>query len=295
MTDDGWGRQEIIDRGIPIIESYGDVPITVRQLHYRLVSIGMPNTQQHYKRVVAAMTAARWSGDVEFDAFVDRERDMVGETLAEVKDLEDEIHRAQVQVEAWMTNHRLDRWSNQPMYVEVWIEKKALQGVFEKPCDDMDVALGPCKGYPSLTFLNEAQERFEMAEGRDQEVVILYFGDYDPSGVDIPRSIDENLSRMDNYYDYTVEVIALNPEQIRRWSLPPAPAKRTDSRARNWSGGVVELDAVEPRELQRLARNAIMEHFDPTLEEELREQEAREREVYQRRLLEHVKRIAEGS
>ena len=62
-----------------------------------------------------------------------------------------------------MNAYRLNRWSNQENYVEVWIEKKALQGVFETPCRRADVGLAPCKGYPSLTFLNDAKDRFEEA------------------------------------------------------------------------------------------------------------------------------------
>lgn len=49
----------------------------------------MTNTLQHYKRVVAAMEVARWDGRVDFEAFSDRDRAMVGMTKAEATDLEE--------------------------------------------------------------------------------------------------------------------------------------------------------------------------------------------------------------
>ena len=70
-------RKWIIDNGIPIVGSYHG-NITLRALHYRLVSFGMTNDIQHYKKVVSAMTDARWSGELEFSAFVDHERETLG-------------------------------------------------------------------------------------------------------------------------------------------------------------------------------------------------------------------------
>lgn len=289
---DGWGRSVLIARSLPIISSYEGVPMTVRQLYYRLVSIGMPNTDQHYKRVVSAMGVARWKGIVNWDAFVDRERSMEGMTLSDVKDLDEEIKKGKQAIDAQLDSHYLHPWSNQPKYVEVFIEKKALQGVFERPCRKMTVALGPCKGYPSLTYLDQARQRFEEADDRGQDVVMLYFGDYDPSGVDIPRSILDNLIKMENWYELDVNVIALHPHQIEEMNLPPAPVKRTDSRAVGWQGGVVELDAVEPRTLQKMCLNAIREHFDFKLYKELMEEEERQRPIYREALMEHIRDLA---
>lgn len=287
--EDEWKRKKIIAESIPIIESYAGVPITIRQLHYRLVSIGMPNTDQHYARVKGAMAAARWNYDVDFAAFIDRERAMEGETKSEITDLDDEIGIGKAQVAAWMRAYNLNRWENQDNYIEVWIEKKALQGVFEEPCRTWDVALGACKGYPSLTFLYEAEMRFHEALGRGQDITILYYGDYDPSGVDIPRSLLENLERMGG--ELLVEVIALHPYQIEERSLPPKPVKKTDTRARGWTGGTVELDAVEPRDLQRMCEIAIQDYFDIDKYAELKEREEEERKEYQKHLRKFVNEL----
>ncbi len=63
-----------------------------------------------------------------------RERSVCGETEAEPTYVEDGIDNAKGQIKAWMEHYYKHRWENQPLYVEVWVEKKALQGVFERPC-----------------------------------------------------------------------------------------------------------------------------------------------------------------
>lgn len=287
---DNWGRSRIIKEGVEVLEEY-DSQITVRQLYYRLVARGLPNNQNNYKRVVAATTEARWHGDMDFDAFLDRERDVFGETKAEETVLTDQIDMGKSQIESWMNYYSKNRWENQPKYVEVWIEKKALQGVFEGPCEEMDVALFPCKGYPSLTALHEAKGRFNEAYGRGQEAVILYFGDHDPSGDDIPRSIGENIDRM--HEEIRIERIALTGEQVQEWGLPPAPTKATDSRSRKWDGlGQVELDAVEPRQLQQMVKASIAQHFDKDLYMALQTQEEEERKAYRDALVDFVNSMA---
>ena len=290
--DDGFGRGWIIPHAREILDEYSGELITVRQLYYRLVTIGMPNGNRFYKRVVAAMKVARWDGLVPFGAFVDRERAVHGETQAESKDLESEIRHATESIKDWMEFYFLERWSNQPNYVEVWIEKKALQGVFERPCNSNRVALCPCKGYPSLTFLYEAQERYiDKADGKD--VIILYFGDYDPSGEDIPRSIEATLRKLGA--NITLKRIALMEDQVVDWGLPPAPTKQTDSRAANWDGlGQVELDAVEPRKLRTMVGEAIQNEFDTDLWDSLLERQDREAKEYRERVKEEVIKIADN-
>lgn len=288
MTDI-YTRSWIIENAKKIIADYYE-GITIRQLHYRLVSIGMTNDTNHYKRVVGAMTSARWDNKVDMESFIDRERSMYWETKDDEKDLDDEIEKAKNQVKAWMKNYRLNKWSNQDNYVEVWIEKKALQGVFENPCMMADVGLAPCKGYPSITFLYEASKRFLDALDCDKNLIILYFGDYDPSGADIPRSLQDNLFRMGINVD--ISRIALNPDQIEKMSLPGVPPKSTDSRTRNWDGaGAVELDAIEPRTLREMCKESIKEHFDTTLYDELKDKEDDEQMTYQKALKEFVKNL----
>lgn len=252
----------------------------------------MINDDNHYQRVKSAMVKVRWDGVIPFEAFIDRERTMYGETEANEKDVDSEIEYGKRQVKAWMNAYSLNRWSNQPIYLEVWVEKKAIQGVFERPCLYNGVGLAPCKGYPSLTFLNEARERFEKAIDEGKTPLILYYGDYDPSGKDIPRSLQENLYRMG--VEVEVRPMALNPDQIKNLGLVGVPPKRTDTRTRSWTGGdVVELDAIEPRTLADMCKKHIKEQFDEDLYDELKEKESEEKSIYKEALKDFVNSLGD--
>lgn len=190
-----------------------------------------------------------------------------------------------------MNHYSKNRWENQDYYPEVMIEKKALQGVFEPPCMRMGVTIGACKGYPSLTFLNEASIRIKEALNEERKSpIILYFGDYDPSGEDIPRSISDKFFRMG--CDIEVRRIALMEQQVIEWDLPLVPAKLTDNRTAKWDGlGQVELDAVEPRELQELCTNAIDELFNEDKYTDLLNEEDIERTEYKSVLRKYVNNL----
>lgn len=281
-------REWIIEQSIDILSNYEPGVLTIRGLHYQLVSRGMTNDIQHYKRVVAATGVARWNGQISFGAFSDRDRSLACETKANVVSLEAKEVLAKNQVKAWMQSYYLEKWENQPYYPEVFIEKKALEGVFYKPCKRHGIALGACKGYPSLTFLHDAAIRFTEAYERGQQPIILYFGDYDPSGEDIPRALKENIINL-GCPSIEVRRISLMEEQVLQWNLPPAPAKVTDSRTANWCGlGQVELDAVKPEILISLLDNAVYEIFDSYLYDELIERESRERKQFQEELKRYV-------
>lgn len=286
-----YSRDEIIEESIKELKKYSS-GITVRQLYYRLVAGGTPNNIRYYKRVVGAMTKARWNNLIPFDAFIDRERSVSGETKCEVLEVVEEVERAKDAIDVWLNTYFLNRWSNQPYYVEVWIEKKALQGVFEGPCNRKGVALSPCKGYPSLTFLSEASDRFDAATYVGQKPVIIYYGDYDPSGTNIPESIKKNLSEMGT--DVEIHRAALNPDQIEEMNLPGVPPKTTDSRSANWEGDVaVECDAIEPNKLSEMCLCDIESYFDNDKYDELLRREKEEREEYVSLLKDYLKTVSE--
>lgn len=277
----------ILQKGIPIVESY-DGNLTLRALHYRLVAEGMTNDTLHYKKVVSAMIQARWDGLVQFDGFKDHERQTLGSTDYTESSVEDSVSIAKRQIKAWATSYSKNRWENQPYYPEVFIEKKALQGVFEETCHKWDVALNPCKGYPSLTFQWDAKQRFDAAISEGKQPLILYFGDYDCSGEDIPRSINDTLERMGTIVE--VRRIALMKHQVVAWKLPPAPTKEGDTRSHKWDGlGQVELDAVLPEKIIELLEESIKDIFDFELHAELLQAQEIETEEFKEILVRDFK------
>lgn len=280
--NDGYGKPWILEHAIPIVRSYSGM--TIRQLYYRLVAKGFPNTMNHYGRVKSAMTSARWDGKVRFGDFIDEDRSMRGETKYQKTSVDSQFERAIEQVEIWMRAYRKNRWENQDTYLETWIEKNALINVFKDPVNGKSVGLGPCKGYPSLTFLNDAKHRFNSTRKKG---IILYYGDYDPSGQDIPRSLGDNLHRMG--CNVTIEHMMLHEDQIEDLGLPGVPAKESDSRTASWDGdSCVELDAVDPPILEKMCKKHILEYLDEDSWQELKKQEAEEKKEFINRMKEAV-------
>lgn len=131
------------------------------------------------------------------------------------------------------------------------------------------------RGYSSLSFLHSAAEHI-AASGKHG--IILHFGDYDPSGVDIGDSIAEHIGA--DAFDF--ERVAVNPDQIAEMNLPTRPTKKSDSRAAGFAGDSVELDAIEPDVLRQMVNDSIERYVDHRQLAVIREAETSERELFKR-------------
>jgi len=277
---DEFDSKWILRNSLEIIPQFEDGVLTIRGLHYKLVGRGMTNSMLHYKRVVTTMIRARRDSLVSYFAFSDHDRAVDGITEYDKTNVNDSIEQYSGYIRYYMNNYNKNRWENQDYYPEIWIEKKAQLGVFKPICEKFDVALAACKGYPSLTFLNDAATRFQNAADEGYEPIILYFGDYDPSGEDIPRSIKDNLYK-DFHVNIEMKRILLLEHQVIEYNLPPAPTKIGDSRTAGWDGlGQVEMDAIDPKETQSLCTDAIKSIMDQDKYDELLLTEVTEEKEY---------------
>ena len=86
--------------------------------------------------------------------------------------------------------YRRSVWDDQDAYVEVWLEKDALAGVLYDVTSAWDVPLMVTRGYPSLSYLHSAAEALAA---QDRPAFLFYFGDHDPSGLDITRAVEEGI------------------------------------------------------------------------------------------------------
>jgi hypothetical protein len=113
----------------------------------------------------------------------------------------------------------------------------------------------------------------ERALERLVPTVLLHVGDYDPSGVAIFSSIAADAAafveadRIVNTLSITPIRVALTAEQVDAYDLPTAPAKTSDSRAKNWEGSTCQLEALAPDELAEIVRVEIERHLSLTLVE----------------------------
>jgi hypothetical protein len=156
--------------------------------------------------------------------------------------------------------YRRDVWATQPAYLEVWLEKDALSGIFQNVLNGFGVTLNVGRGYDGWSSIYNAAQRF----GDGQGVTILYFGDFDPSGVQMGESLQERLAELGSSPELVRS--ALNPDDIALYNLPPDFTKKTDTRAPKFiakHGDVaVELDALPPEVLEQRIRQEVEQRLD---------------------------------
>jgi hypothetical protein len=243
-------------------------PMTVRQVYYQLVSRQViENNRSQYQAVSHALVDARKSGDIHWNWIEDRLRQP--RTVSMWTDLAAFAETAR-------QAYRRDLWPSQPHYIEYWLEKDALSGIFEDVLRPYGVTLNVGRGYDGWASVHNAAERF----GNGDKTTVLYFGDFDPSGDDMVRSLRERLE----FFQSCPEIIkcALTDNDVDRYNLPSDVTKKTDSRSTafvaKYGDRCVELDALPVGILRERILNEIEQRMDLRALQAVRQKEARERE-----------------
>ncbi len=230
--------------------------LTLRQLYYQFVSKDLiENTDRSYKNLGNIVNKARLSGRMSWDYIVDRTRNL--EQLPSWNHPKDVLRSA-------MNGFKLDHWEGQLFYIEVWIEKDALVGVIERPCDELDVPYFSCRGYTSQSEMHSAAMRFARKEDHGIETAIIHLGDHDPSGIDMTDDIQRRLELFGA--ETHVDRVALTMDQIDELNPPPNFAKLSDARAQRYvelyGNQSWELDALEPAYLSDLVKQSVLGYRD---------------------------------
>jgi hypothetical protein len=227
-------------------------PMTVRQAFYQAEVAGIvPKTEAGYRQVCQALVAMRRAGRLPFSWITD------GTRLRRHPSTFSSIEQA---LENTALCYRKALWDQLPAYVEVWCEKDALTGVIYPITSQYDISLMTTRGYSSLTFLASAAE--EITE-IGKPTYIYHLGDYDPSGQDAARKIEQELRQLAPDAEIHFERLAVTPWQIESWNLPSRPTKQTDTRAKGFAAESVELDSIPPEMLRALVEEAITQHISP--------------------------------
>ena len=241
----------LIEQAYNILSEYN--PMTLRQVYYQLVSRHViDNKQNEYKRLSGALVRARQDGTIPWAWVEDRVRSP--RVASMWQDLPDFIHTVK-------NAYRKDVWENQDVYVELWLEKDALSGIFAGITREYGVTLVVGRGYNSWSAYKDAIDRFFHY---DKTIDILYFGDFDPSGEDIVRALKDSL----NFFGLSPEIekIALTKQDVIDYDLPPDFTKKTDSRSakfvKKYGDIAVELDALSLPVLQEKIRESIEDRLN---------------------------------
>lgn len=262
LGPDNLARLDLINAIIEEYQEQGYV-LTLRQLYYQLVSRDVvPNTPAEYEKLSVLLKEGRMGGIVDWSAIEDRIR--VPESPASWVSPMEILNQC-------IKQFALPRMGGQETYLEVWVEKDALSGVLERVTQPYHVPIMVNRGYSSASAMYEAYKRFanRYGYGGCSKIRILYLGDFDPSGIDMIRDVENRICEFflgkagafDKWLvtttvrgkpkiksclgfpqlwkqickeklkiDFEIVPIALTREQIDQYQPPPNPAKRTDSR-----------------------------------------------------------------
>lgn len=267
-------RLGLIEVANEIIEEFTALgyDLTLRQLYYQLVARAIiDNNENSYKRISVLLSDGRLAGLIDWDAIVDRTRQV--ESLPHFGDVENGLA-------ALRASFRLDKWATQENRVEVWVEKEAAIGIVARTCNRLDVPYFATRGYTSQTAMRDAATRlmgYYDAEP-SQYPVVIYLGDHDPSGMDMSRDIEDRLEMFMEGVPVAVTRLALNMDQIRQYDPPPNPTKFTDRRSAKYNDlyGFEgwELDALSPDVVDALITAQINLDLDKEEWDKIEGQEA---------------------
>ena len=256
--------EEVVKAALEVFKQY-DTALTLRQLYYRLVSRRLfPNTINSYKRLSRIMVRAREEGDAPLNCLEDRSRRVLGRGDAGYRSAEEFIkHRLKSLQDSWK-GFRMPMWEDQAYNVIVSLEKDALSRLMSDVANRYSVRTFPTRGYPSFTYV-QRMASYIRNRLKGKPTVVLYFGDFDPSGVDIERDLTERLRKY-RAGDFKIRRVALTHDQIVRYSLPPMPVKKSDVRTPSfvavYGDEAVEIDALDPNVLKQLVAESIEEYMD---------------------------------
>lgn len=200
-------KRKVISQMVAICEEYKNdgYNLTLRQLYYQLVARDyIPNHDKVYKKISGLKDDAVYGGLIDWDVFEDRGR------VPHTPYYENGIAEA---LERTVEYYRLDRQENQNTHVEVWTEKDAISSILKRVTNKYGVTLVVNKGYTSSTAIYGAYERFVEKINKGNKVKILYFGDHDPSGLDMVRDIRERITFMISHGDQIAEEFFLDLDQ----------------------------------------------------------------------------------
>jgi len=175
--------------------------------------------------------------------------------------------------EAWMDNFKrerciLDKYIAQQNIVEIWFEAEAMYSQFNYYTEAYHVTLRPFKGDASIDYKWRIAKDLDRLAMYCKPIIILYFGDYDSKGLEIPNNALRDI-RSWSSIQFQFFRCGINEEHIQQFNLTECPENPgayqwealnetaaqqliLGNLEKNWSLGSVKR--VEQEEAQATAR-----------------------------------------
>jgi hypothetical protein len=269
-----------------VIEAHRNYwPLTLRQIHYQLLNdpplrnardpdSRYANTRKCYSDLSDLLTRARLSHDVHWAAINDPTRP-ASRTYCK------QSVRAFIdgELDGFLRHYSRDLLQSQEAYFEIIAEKQTVEGIVRRAAEPYTMPYMIGRGYSSIDARYQLAQRFYRS--RKDKLVLLFLGDHDPEGENIPNTFAGSMRDEFGVHNITPLKVALTREQVDELKLPPVmTAKETSSRAAAFVAehgeDVFELEAVSPDDLSQILTGAIEDVLDMELFEQEQQHEEQE-------------------
>lgn len=270
---------ELLDNVRAVLAAYRQyLPVSIRQIFYRLVATtGLDKTERSYGNLADMLVRARRAGLISWDDIRD---DGYQRSRFTAWDDPADWTRA---VLASARQYRRDRQIGQPRRLVLWCEAAGMVPQLERVATPFSVPVVSSGGFDSVTAKHQLAREF-VAAGR---TTVLHLGDFDPSGLHMFSSLDEDVrafvDALSDPDSVRFERLAVTPDQIDELGLPRSPVKKTDRRS--FAGaGTVQAEAIPPDRLARIVEDAISDRIDREIFADVLSSEQEERDGLVRRV-----------
>ena len=234
-------------------------PLTVRRVLYRCASAGIVagTDDRCYNQVQRLVLQLRRKEFLDYRWISDSTRSR--DKLSSWSGLEDFSESAR-------NAYRKDLWSRQTWHIEVFTEKDAMSGVLRPITREYDIHLNVIRGQVSESFAWNIADEWSRI---DKPIQVFYFGDHDPSGLNIEASLKNRLLGFlpkEKRESVFFKRIGADEGDFRNSDLISIPVKKKDRAAREYlktyGDRCVEVDAIDMNEIRRRLESEIKSFID---------------------------------
>lgn len=239
-------NKEILDTAYQHI---GSVPykVSLRWVFYRLLQEGLYKDKKDYENLIKLTSKARKQFFKQWkpDTLADETREAI---------INQGNHKAPADWLQYILENiycDLDEWYSQKNYVEVLFEAKAMIDQF-KSLVPKPVTLVPFGGDPSIPYKWKIAKRLEKAHYKYlSPIKLLYFGDKDEKGTQIPESAITDIRNWCSVpFDFII--CGLTEKQAKKYKLPENPNKL----------GQYQWEALTDTQARKIVTETIDKYID---------------------------------
>jgi ParB-like nuclease domain len=248
-------------------------PLSVRQIHYRLLGPDAPlihaskpesryaNNIKSYRAAIDIAACGRVLGSIPWEAIDDETRPI---------ELNQAFENAQEffgqEFRNFLTGYWRNRLQSQPHHIESVVEKLTVQSILQPVAREHTMPLTIMRGMNVLPPKRAIYERYKRS--RKRRLILLVVTDLDPAGDAIAEDLVKSFRRDFGIYEIEAYKVALSLDQVDEFSLEPSmEAKKTsptyDAFVEKYGiTNAYELESMEPSDLAASLESAIENVLD---------------------------------